>query len=151
MSHLRRKTSSSVVEGKTAGDDRLQYNTEEPMGETFHQLQTDRPRTYEGESDTEERFVYSRQTSLEEVEPTIDELAGDPETELVSQSPTAIAEVAGVKIGCVLDTGAEASIIPSDVLSQHLSLWVVVTKKVTFVTIRYSDSILVFYPLFQTM
>lgn len=90
------------------------------MGQSSHKLQADTPITDKREIDTETRFAHSRQTSLEEAALTIDEIMCDSETELVSESPTAIAEVAGVKIGCVLDTGAEASIIPSDVFHSQL-------------------------------
>ena len=38
----------------------------------------------------------------------------------MSPSPTVRAEIAGVELGCVLDTGAEASIIPSDVFHSKL-------------------------------
>ena len=39
---------------------------------------------------------------------------------LISPSPTVVAEIAGVELGCVLDTGAEASIIPSDVFHSQI-------------------------------
>ena len=39
---------------------------------------------------------------------------------LVSASPTVMATIAGIQIGCVLDTGAEASVIPADVFKELL-------------------------------
>ena len=44
----------------------------------------------------------------------------DVKEKLVSPSPTVIAEIAGVRIGCVLDTGAEASVIPSHIFHSQL-------------------------------
>ncbi|KAJ8020637.1 hypothetical protein HOLleu_40281 [Holothuria leucospilota] len=41
--------------------------------------------------------------------------------ELISPSPTGVIDLAGVKLGCVVDTGAEASIIPSDVFHTMLA------------------------------
>ena len=71
-----------------------------------------------GKDDAELSLTHSRQTSVAEVATTFEEMKNT--AGLVSESPTAMAEVAGVKIGCVLDTGAEASIIPSDVFHSQL-------------------------------
>lgn len=38
----------------------------------------------------------------------------------VSPSPTVMAKIAGNEVGCVLDTGAETSIIPSDFFHEKI-------------------------------
>ena len=40
---------------------------------------------------------------------------------LVCKSPTAEIEIAGISVGCVLDTGAETSLLPSSFYREHLS------------------------------
>ena len=40
---------------------------------------------------------------------------------LVCKSPTAEIEIAGISVGCVLDTGAETSLLPSSFYCEHLS------------------------------
>ena len=40
--------------------------------------------------------------------------------ELVSPSPSVMMEIAGVSVGCIIDTGAEASVIPAEVFSDLL-------------------------------
>lgn len=40
--------------------------------------------------------------------------------DLVSPSPTVMIKIAGVEIGCVIDTGAEASVIPSETFREYL-------------------------------
>ena len=51
---------------------------------------------------------------------------------LVSPSPTVMADVAGVQIGCILDTGSEVSIIPSDVFHSQLTAALGCTEKLGF-------------------
>ena len=55
----------------------------------------------------------------------VDEVSGKPPSgnildKLVGASPTAEIEINGVPVGCVLDTGAEASLLPSSFYHQHL-------------------------------
>ena len=40
---------------------------------------------------------------------------------LVAESPTAEIEICGVPVSCVLDTGAETSLIPSSFYHEHLT------------------------------
>ena len=55
----------------------------------------------------------------------VDEVSGKPPSgnmldKLVGASPTAEIEINGIPVGCVLDTGAEPSLLPSSFYRQHL-------------------------------
>ena len=43
--------------------------------------------------------------------------------QLVARSPTADIEIGGVPVSCVLDTGAETSLIPASFYHEHLTVW----------------------------
>ena len=46
---------------------------------------------------------------------------GEMLEKLVARSPTAEIEIGGVPVGCVLDTGAETSLMPSSFYHEHLT------------------------------
>lgn len=44
----------------------------------------------------------------------------EDEVDLLSPSPSGVLQIAGVEVGCILDTGAEASLIPVEVFEKEL-------------------------------
>ncbi|PIK40424.1 putative transposon Ty3-I Gag-Pol polyprotein [Apostichopus japonicus] len=76
------------------------------------------------EKSSREGVTYKNQGTQTTVEALVERVDGtegrDGELDLLSPSPSGMLEIAGKEIGCILDTGAEASLIPADIFHSKL-------------------------------